>query len=92
MKCKNSPVGVCSWSLQTDVQGVAAALKELDLQHVNLGIRQAVEDDSGKVFETIKAQSWTITSTMIRIIRNAFISHNLDSLQDTYIFRSCPLA
>jgi L-ribulose-5-phosphate 3-epimerase len=65
MRCKKWPVGVCSWSLRTDVAGVAKAMKELDLQHVHLGIRQAVEDSSGKVMETIKAQNWTITSTMI---------------------------
>ena len=65
MKCKNWPVGVCSWSLQTDVPGVAGAMKELGLQHVHLGIRPAVEDGSGKVLNTIKAQPWTITCTMI---------------------------
>ena len=65
MKCKNWPVGVCSWSLRTDVAGVAQAMKELGLQHVHLGIRAAVEDGGGKVLDSIKAQKWTITSTMI---------------------------
>src|SRR5512136_1164078 len=65
MKCKKWPVGVCSWSLRTDVPGVAKAMKELGLRHVHLGIRQAVEDAGGKVLQTIKAQNWTITSTMI---------------------------
>jgi L-ribulose-5-phosphate 3-epimerase len=65
MKCKKWPVGVCSWSLRTDVQGVAQAMKELGLKHVHLGIRQAVEDTSGKCLQTIMDQDWTITSTMI---------------------------
>jgi len=65
MKCKKWPVGVCSWSLRTDAQGVANAMKECGLQHVHLGIRAAVEDSSGKVLGTIQAQDWTITSTMI---------------------------
>jgi L-ribulose-5-phosphate 3-epimerase len=65
MMCKNRPIGVCSWSLRTDVAGVAKALGELGLQHVHLGIRSAVEDSSGKVLGTIMAQKWTITSTMI---------------------------
>ena len=65
MKCKSWPVGVCSWSLRTDVPGVAKAMKEVGLKHVHLGIRAAVEDGSGKVLDTIKAQKWTITSTMI---------------------------
>jgi len=65
MKCKDWPVGVCSWSLRTDVPGVAKAMKELGLRHVHLGIRAAVEDSSGKVLDTITSQEWTITSTMI---------------------------
>jgi len=65
MKCKNRPVGVCSWSLRTDVAGVAKAMKELGLEHVHLGIRGAVEDRGGRVLGTIQAQKWTITSTMI---------------------------
>ena len=65
MKCKSWPVGVCSWSLRTDVPGVAQAMKEVGLTHVHLGIRAAVEDGSGKVLDAIKAQKWTITSTMI---------------------------
>jgi len=65
MLCRNRPVGVCSWSLQTDVAGVARAMQELNLEHVNLGVRAAVEDGSGAVLEAMKAQSWTITSTMI---------------------------
>ena len=65
MKCKGWPVGVCSWSLRTDVPGVAKTMKELGLQHVHLGIRGAVEDSSGRQVETIRAQRWTITCTMI---------------------------
>jgi len=54
-----------AWSLRTDVPGVAKVMKELGLQHVHLGIRGAVEDSSGKQLDTIRAQRWTITSTMI---------------------------
>lgn len=65
MKCKSWPVAVCSWSLRTDVAGVASAMKEVGIEYVHLGIRAAVEDGTGKVLDTIKAQKWTITSTMI---------------------------
>jgi L-ribulose-5-phosphate 3-epimerase len=65
MKCKGWPVGVCSWSLRMDVPGVAGAMRELGLEHVHLGIRQVVEDSGSGCFDTIKAQDWTITSTMI---------------------------
>jgi L-ribulose-5-phosphate 3-epimerase len=63
MKCKNWPVGVCSWSLQTDIAGVAKAMKRIGLEHVHLGIRPAVE--SPDVMAAIQRQDWTISSTMI---------------------------
>jgi len=81
MKCKNWPVGVCSWSLRTDVPGVAKAMQELGLQHVHLGIRPAVEDGSGRQFDTIKAQNWTITSTMIDFPQEDYST--LDSIKVT---------
>ena len=81
MKCKSWPVGVCSWSLQTDVPGVAEAMKELGLQHVHLGIRAAVEDDSGKVLDAIRAQPWTITCTMIDFPQEDYST--LDSIKVT---------
>ena len=63
MKCKNWPVGVCSWSLRTDIAGVAEALVNLGIEHVHLGIRPAVENDD--VLAAIEEQDWTISSTMI---------------------------
>lgn len=65
MKCKNWPVAVCSWSLQTDVAGVASAMKALGLEHVHLDIGQALGEKSRECLEAIKAQNWTVTSTMI---------------------------
>jgi hypothetical protein len=44
MKCKEWPVAVCEWSLQTDVAGVAKAMKDLGLEHVHLGVGPAVEE------------------------------------------------
>ncbi len=65
MKCKNWPVGVCSWSLRTDIAGVGKAMKELGLRHIHLAVRQAVEENGRKYLDDIQAQGWTITSTMI---------------------------
>jgi len=81
MKCKGWPVGVCSWSLRTDVPGVAKAIKVLGLKHVHLGIRGAVEDSSGKQLEIIRAQRWTITSTMIDFPQEDYST--LDSIKVT---------
>ena len=36
MKCGDWPVSVCSWSLRTDVPGVAAAMRALALANVSV--------------------------------------------------------
>ena len=63
MKCRNWPVGICSWSLRTDITGVAKAMNKLGIEHVHLGIRPAVENAG--VLSAIEKQDWIITSTMI---------------------------
>jgi sugar phosphate isomerase/epimerase len=45
MKCKDWPIGICSWSLQTDVAGVADAMDKIGIEHVHLGVRAALEDN-----------------------------------------------
>jgi len=65
MKCNNWPIGVCSWSLQTDVQGVADAMKKIGIDHVHLGIRAAVGEKGGEFLAAVEAQNWTISATMI---------------------------
>ncbi len=65
MKCKNWPIGVCSWSLQTDVKGVADAMKKIGIDHVHLGIRAALGEEGKNVLQAIKNQNWTISATMI---------------------------
>ncbi len=65
MKCKEWPISVCSWSLQTDVQGVAQAMKDLGLEHVHLAVGPALEEGGRQYLETVRAQDWTITCTMI---------------------------
>jgi len=65
MKCKNWPIGVCSWSLQTDIDDVAEAMKKIGLEHVHLGIRAAIGAEGADVLAAIQKQDWTITSTMI---------------------------
>ncbi|OHB78579.1 MAG: xylose isomerase [Planctomycetes bacterium RBG_16_55_9] len=65
MKCKNWPIGVCSWSLRTDVKGVAEAMKKIGLDHVHLGIRAAIGAEGVDVLAAIQKQDWTISATMI---------------------------
>lgn len=81
MKCKNWPVGVCSWSLQTDIPGVAKAMKDLDLQHVHLGVAEAIGPGRERFFGAVKAQDWTITSTMMNFAHEDYST--LDTIKAT---------
>ena len=79
MKCKNWPVGICSWSLQTDIAGVAEAMKKIGLEHVHLGVRGAVEDPN--ILADIQAQNWSITATMIDFPQEDYST--LDAIKST---------
>lgn len=81
MKCKDWPIAVCSWSLQTDVAGVAGAMKDLGLEHVHLGVGPAVGEEGRECLEAIKAQDWIITSTMIGFAQEDYST--LDTIKVT---------
>jgi len=65
MKCKDWPVGVCSWSLQRDISGVAEAMNRIGIEHVHLAVRPALQDTGKDFLTAVQRQSWTISSTMI---------------------------
>jgi L-ribulose-5-phosphate 3-epimerase len=65
MKCKNWPIGVCSWSLQTDVNGVADAMNKIGINHVHLGVRAALGEKGQDFLSAVQNQNWTISATMI---------------------------
>jgi len=65
MKCKNWPVGVCSWSLQTDVNGVADAMNRIGIDTVHLGVRAALGEGGSDFLAAVQNQNWTISATMI---------------------------
>ncbi len=64
-KCGNWPVGVCSWSLQTDIAGVAAAMEKIGLESVHLAVGPAAGKDRAQYVETVRKQSWIVSCTMI---------------------------
>ena len=64
-RCGNWPIGVCSWSLQTGIDGVARAMEELEVDRVHLGIRPALGEEGKGVRAALQKQSWTISSTMM---------------------------
>ncbi|MHC4574535.1 MAG: sugar phosphate isomerase/epimerase family protein, partial [Planctomycetota bacterium] len=65
VKCGDWPVGVCSWSLRTNITGVAEAMSELGIEHVHLAVRPALQDNPTDYLATVKKHNWSISSTMI---------------------------
>jgi sugar phosphate isomerase/epimerase len=65
MKCKDWPIGICSWSLQTDVAGVADAMDKIGIEHVHLAVRAAVEENGDDYLAAVQKQNWTVSCTMI---------------------------
>lgn len=65
MKCDKWDIGVCSWSLQTDVDGVAAAMRDVGIEHVHLAVGPALKEGGQEYLAAVKAQDWTVSCTMI---------------------------
>jgi sugar phosphate isomerase/epimerase len=65
MKCKDWPIGVCSWSLQTDIASVAEAMNKIGIEHVHLAVRAALGTKGDDYLAAVQKQKWTISGTMI---------------------------
>jgi L-ribulose-5-phosphate 3-epimerase len=81
MKCKNWPIGVCSWSLRTDVNGVADAMNKIGINHVHLGVRAALGAGGNDFLRAVQNQNWTISATMIDFPQEDYTT--LDSIKVT---------
>jgi L-ribulose-5-phosphate 3-epimerase len=81
MKCKNWPIGVCSWSLRTDVNGVADAMNKIAINHVHLGVRAALGAGGNDFLRAVQNQNWTISATMIDFPQEDYTT--LDSIKVT---------
>jgi len=81
MKCRNFPIGVCSWSLQADVPPVAQAMNKIGIDHVHLAIRPALEQNGVAYLSAVRKQNWTISATMIDFPQEDYSS--LDSIKVT---------
>jgi len=65
VSCGDWPVGLCSWSLQTDIAGVAEAMAKMGLEHVHLAVRPGLGPQGKDYIAEVKKQKWIISSTMI---------------------------
>ncbi len=63
--CGTWPVGVCSWSLQRDIDDLAKAMVELGIDHVHLAVRPALGQGGAEYLSSVREQNWNISCTMI---------------------------
>jgi len=96
MKCKNWPIGVCTWSLRTDIDGVAEAMNGIGIDHVHLGVRAALGAEGDDYLAAVQGKDWTISATMIDFPQEDYST--LDSIKltggvgpDEYWERTCEL-
>ena len=80
-KCGNWPVGVCSWSLQTDIAGIAAAMEKIGLERVHLAVGPALGEDRAQYVKAVGKQSWIVSCTMIDFPQEDYST--LDSIKRT---------
>jgi L-ribulose-5-phosphate 3-epimerase len=64
-KSTNWSISVCSWSLQTDVTGVADTMRQLGIAQVHLDMGPAIGASGQAYLKAVQAQDWTISATMI---------------------------
>jgi len=81
MQCNGWPVAICSWSLRTDVAGVADAMRQLGIGHVNLALKPALRESGGEYLAAVRRQPWTITAMTIGFSQEDYTT--LESIRAT---------
>ena len=61
----NWNIGVCSWSLQSGVDEVAATMKKIGIDHVHLAVGPALGDGGKEYLDAVKKQDWVVSCTML---------------------------
>jgi sugar phosphate isomerase/epimerase len=81
LKCDAWPVAVCSWSLRTDLDGVAEAMRQLGVDQVNLTLRPVFAEGGEAYLDAIRRQRWTISAMTIGFPQEDYSS--LESIRAT---------
>lgn len=81
IKCGNWPIGVCSWSLQTDVAGVVDAMDRTGIEHVHLAVAPAIGEEGRQYFDEILEQEWAVSCTMVNFPQEDYST--LDTIRKT---------
>jgi len=74
-------IGVCSWSLQAEINDVAAVMKKNGINHVHLAIGPALADNGKEYLAAVKQQDWVVSSTMIAFAEEDYST--LDAIRVT---------
>jgi len=75
------PLAVCSWSLRCDVDGVARALAQLGIGHVNLALKPVFLETGDQYLAAVRKQPWTVSATTIGFFHEDYSS--LESIRAT---------
>jgi L-ribulose-5-phosphate 3-epimerase len=81
VKCNAWPVAVCSWSLRADLDGVAQAMRQLGIDHVNLALKPVFREGGDKYLHAVRRLGWTISATTIGFPQEDYSS--LESIRAT---------
>lgn len=81
MKCGKWSVAVCSWSLRSDVDGVARAMRQLEIDHVNLALKPVFREGGDAYLDAVRRQSWTISAATIGFAQEDYAT--LESIRAT---------
>ncbi|HNX36450.1 MAG TPA: sugar phosphate isomerase/epimerase family protein [Kiritimatiellia bacterium] len=81
LRCGHWPLSVCSWSLRTDLNGVALAMRQLGVSRVNLALKPAFREGGDAYLEAVRAQPWTVSAATIGFFHEDYSS--LESIRAT---------
>lgn len=75
------PIGICSWSLQKDVQGIAEVMNSTGVKHISLALAPALAENGQAYLDAVKKENWIITSTMLHFEHEDYTT--LDTIKVT---------
>lgn len=80
-KCKNWPIGICTWSLKMEIDEAADIISLLGINYVHLALLPAIQGNGYNYLSVVNDHNWKISSTMINFPQEDYSS--LDSIRQT---------
>jgi L-ribulose-5-phosphate 3-epimerase len=79
--CEKWPIGVCAWSMGSDLEKLGQLRRETNLTHLNLGLWAAMDGKDDSFLARVKRENWDISSTAINFPQEDYST--LDSIKAT---------